>query len=92
MTQPGGRDPRRHVALAFMREGRLTSLPVRRSYRMAALELLAERFEVGRSYAEPEVNALLAGDAPDHATLRRLLVDEGLLRRDARRYWREAPH
>jgi len=44
--------------------------------------VLAERFEPGRPYPEGEVNDLLNGDAPDPATLRRLLVDHGLLDRE----------
>lgn len=84
----GTRDPRTHVLLAFFRNGRLTSVPSRASYRHAALEVLAERFDLGRTYPEAIVNELLAGDAPDPATLRRLLVDEGCLRREAGSYWR----
>lgn len=77
------RDPQAHVRLAFFRDGRLTSLPRRRAYLLAACAELADRFERGRRYTEREVNDILAGDAPDPATLRRLLVDEGLLERDA---------
>ena len=44
---------------------------------LAACAFLAERFEPGRRYSEAEVNELLRTDAPDPATLRRLLVDEG---------------
>ncbi len=55
---------------------------------LAACAFLADRFERGRRYPEAEVNALLADDAPDPATLRRLLVDEGHLRRDREAYWR----
>ena len=39
-------------------------------------------------YPEREVNALLAVWHPDTAALRRYLVDEGLLSRDAGVYWR----
>lgn len=84
-------DPDAHVQLAFVRDGRLTSLPRRRAYLLAACDLLAARFETGRRYAEAEVNEILAGDAPDHATLRRLLVDEGRLKRADGEYWRPAP-
>lgn len=84
------RDPATHVRLAFFRDGRLTSLPSRSSYRLAALAVLADRFAPGHRYAEREVNALLAEDAPDPATLRRLLVDHGLLARAGGEYWREA--
>jgi hypothetical protein len=78
MTTPN-RDPATHLRHAFVREGRLTSLPSRRAMLLAACAFLAERFEPGRDYGEAEVDALLAHDAPDHATLRRLLVDEGFL-------------
>ena len=82
------RDPADHARFAFFRDGRLTSLPSRPAIRLAALGILAERFAPGRSYPEAEVNALLAGDAPDHATLRRLLVDHGFLDRDRGTYTR----
>jgi hypothetical protein len=83
------RDPATHVRLTFFRDGRLTSLPSRRAFRLAALTLLADRFERDRRYPEGEANAILADDAPDVATLRRLLVDEGLLMRSAAGvYWR----
>ena len=84
---PAPRDPDTHVRLAFFRHGRLTSLPSRSSYRLAALAVLAERFEPGRRYTEREVSSLLADDSPDPATLRRLLVDNGLVSRAGGEYW-----
>ena len=42
----------------------------------------------GRRYPEREVCELLATDAPDVATLRRLLVAERFLERDHGSYWR----
>jgi hypothetical protein len=83
------RDPATHVRLAFFSDGRLTSLPSRTSYRLAALEILTARFERDRLYDEREVNAILVDDAPDPATLRRLLVDLGYLGRRHGTYWRE---
>ena len=85
------RDPDTHVLVAFFRDGRLTSLPSRSSYRLAALAALSERFEPDHLYDEREVNAILADDAPDPATLRRLLVDHGYLGRRGGTYWRERP-
>ncbi len=57
----------------------------------AACAFLVERFEPDRLYDEHEVNAILADDAPDPATLRRLLVDHGFLGRRNGAYWRERP-
>ena len=88
---PTRHDPAVHVRRAFFRDGRLTSLPSRESYRMAALAALAERFTRDRLYDEREVNEVLAGDAPDPATLRRLLIDHGYLGRRNGTYWRERP-
>lgn len=84
------RDPMTHVQHAFLRDGRLISLPRRRAYLLAACDMLAERFEPGRAYTEADVNAILADDGPDHATLRRLLVDEGRLERAGGLYRRVA--
>jgi hypothetical protein len=83
------RDPDAHLRHAFVRDGHLTSLPRRHDMLRAACAYLVERFEPGRRYAEAEVNAVLADDAPDVATLRRLLVDFGYLERAGGRYWRE---
>ena len=85
------RDPDVHLRHAFVRDGRLTSLPSRRPMTLAACRYLAERFEPGRRYVEAEVNAILGGDGPDHATLRRLLVDEGYLERERGIYRRTEP-
>ena len=84
-------DPATHLQHAFVRDGRLTSLPSRAPMLEAACAFLAERFEADRLYDEPEVNAILAEDAPDVATLRRLLVDRGYLGRRNGVYWRERP-
>lgn len=63
----------------FVEGGKLTSVPVRASQRRVVLEYLADRFEPGTDYAESEVNELLGAYHADYASLRRYLVDEGLL-------------
>ncbi len=68
--------------------GRLASIPTSRSKRRVVLDFLAARFEPGRVYPEPDVNAVLAAVHPDHAALRRYLVDEGFLERRDGFYWR----
>ena len=86
---PLSEDPAEDAVLsAFLREGRLTSVPAQRSKRLVVLGHLARVFEPGVRYPEREVNALLAVWHPDVAALRRYLVDEGLLSREAGVYWR----
>ena len=87
--EPLSEDPAESAVLAaFVRDGRLVSIPAQRSKRRVVLEHLVRVFEVGVRYPEREVNALLAVWHPDTAALRRYLVDEGLLSRAAGLYWR----
>lgn len=72
----------------FLRDGKLTQIPARRAKRMLLLDCIAQCFEPGRRYREAEVDAVLRSVHDDHATLRRYLVDEGFLSREAGYYWR----
>jgi hypothetical protein len=76
------------VLARFFSGEQLVELPAQRSKRLVVLERLALEFEPGRRYEEAEVNALLGRFHPDHATLRRALVDESFLDRAEGRYWR----
>ncbi|MEV4052376.1 DUF2087 domain-containing protein [Amycolatopsis sp. NPDC049688] len=66
---------------ALFRRGRLVSIPHSGKRRQLLLESLAERFEPGRLYTEQDVREKLSMVHDDHATLRRYLVDDGLLQR-----------
>jgi hypothetical protein len=79
---------RRKVLDAFVREGRITSVPAARAKRIVVLDWLVQAFEPGVRYPEREVNEIIATRHPDTAMLRRYLVDEGLLDRAAGEYWR----
>jgi hypothetical protein len=76
------------VLARFFRGRRLVEVPAQRSRRLVVLERLALEFEPGVRYAEREVNEVLIEFHPDYATLRRHLVDEGFLDREAGAYWR----
>ncbi|HEV2781410.1 MAG TPA: DUF2087 domain-containing protein [Actinophytocola sp.] len=80
------------VLRTFVPDGRLIRLPAKRGRRRVVLEHVVQSFEPGRRFPEREVDAVLrawcAGGEVDHVTLRRYLVDEGLLSRDHGVYWR----
>jgi hypothetical protein len=76
------------VLRAFVRDGRLTSIPTTWGKRRIVLEWLAQRFEPGRRYSENMVNLSIAQVHPDTAALRRYLVDDGFMSRDHGEYWR----
>jgi hypothetical protein len=67
----GAADPATAAVLrAFVRNGRLVSLPASRSKRLVVLEHLAMTFEPGVRYPEAEVDAILRAFHPDHAAPR----------------------
>jgi hypothetical protein len=76
------------VLRAFLRDGRLTSMPAHRGKRLVVLDHVVRIFEPGVRYPEREVNAMLRAFHDDVAALRRYLVDEGMLSREAGEYWR----
>jgi len=88
MQRPKGNDIRRSAfngppeLAAFFRNGRLETIPAGRERRQAVLVHVAGSFETGRDYFEDEVNRILQSVHSDHATLRRYLVDAGLLTRE----------
>lgn len=84
-----GLPPRQAAVLrAFLVDGRLASIPSTRSKRLVVLDHIAKVFEIGVRYPEREVDTLVRAFHPDYAALRRYLVDEGFLTREAGTYWR----
>ena len=76
------------VLRAFVRDGRLTSIPATHAKRLVVLDRLAQEFDPGRRYSEAMVNLILGKWHADTAALRRYLVDEGFLDRAEGEYWR----
>ncbi len=79
---------RARVLRAFVRDDRLVSIPASHGKRLVVLDWLVQRFDPGRRYSEREVNAIISRVNPDTAALRRSLVDEEMLSREAGVYWR----
>ncbi len=69
-------------------DGALRSIPARRGKRLVVLDRVVQVFDLGRQYSEHEVGVLLRAFHPDVAALRRHLVDEGFMSREAGVYWR----
>ncbi len=62
----GESDERRRVLEAFVRDGRITSLPAGRAKRLIVLDWLVQAFEPGVKYPEREVNEILASATRRH--------------------------
>lgn len=70
--------------------GQLSAIPTQNKKRLIVLRYLVKVFEIGQKYTEKQVNELLKQYNPDTASLRRYMVDDGLLQRESGIYWRPA--
>ncbi|GLW06596.1 hypothetical protein Misp01_17260 [Microtetraspora sp. NBRC 13810] len=86
MTTPADEEDR--ILRTFLIDGRLRAIPTRLSKRRVVLGHIAQSFEPGVHYPEQQVNDVLLAFHDDFAALRRYLVEEGLLDRQAGVYWR----
>ena len=83
-------DVYRHKVLnTFFRQGMLERLPAQQKKRRIVLEEFALHFEPGRRYQEAEVTGVIRPLFDDYCVIRRLLIDEQMLRREGTTYWRE---
>jgi hypothetical protein len=74
---------------SFIRDGRLVSIPAREKRRQVIYRYLRDQvFSEDRGYEEREVNQRLALFHPDVATIRRGMVDAGLVTRSGGIYRR----
>ncbi|GAA4422066.1 DUF2087 domain-containing protein [Actinokineospora soli] len=80
------------VLRVFVRGGKVVGMPAHAGKRRVVLEHVVQSFEPGVRYSEKEVDVVLRawceGGGVDFVTVRRYLVDAGLLSREAGEYWR----
>jgi hypothetical protein len=90
---PDAPDFEARVLRAFVRDGRLVSLPAQQRKRLVVYRHVLGRVlpDPGELVQERDLNMRLALLFPDPATLRRALVDTGLARREGMVYWRAVP-
>lgn len=72
---------REKIISSFLKDGKLTSIPVQRKKRRIILEEICKSFEGNRDYSEKEVNIIIADYHDDFCTIRREMISEGLLNR-----------
>jgi len=76
------------ILKSFVRNSRITAIPVGYKKKLVVLKWLADKFEKDIRYPEKQVNAVINMYHEDHASLRRYLVDFGFMKRDKGIYWR----
>jgi hypothetical protein len=72
----------------FGADGRLHTIPTRHAKLLVVLDRLAQEFEPGQTFTEAQVNEVLQRFHPDHAALRRYLVENDFMTREDGWYWR----
>ena len=77
---------RQKVLKTFFRKNRLVKLPVQKKKKLIVLEEFIRKFTPGRKYREEEVNDIIIKLYDDYCTIRRLMVDEGIMTRDKQVY------
>ncbi|MCE1187948.1 MAG: metalloregulator ArsR/SmtB family transcription factor [Ignavibacteria bacterium] len=75
------------VCKAFFEQGRLQKLPVQRKKRLLVLNEFYKKFSLYKPYTEKEVNEIIGSIYNDYCTIRRELIEEGLMDRDGSTYW-----
>lgn len=69
-------------------EGRLRKFPTAHKKKLVILKHILPNFEPGQGYREPEVNEIMRRYHDDVASLRRAMIDFGLMARASGLYWR----
>ncbi|MBI9075281.1 MAG: metalloregulator ArsR/SmtB family transcription factor [Desulfatibacillum sp.] len=75
------RNYRKRVLDVFFRNGRLERMPSQHKKRLIVLYEIAKRFHKGTEYTEQEVNALIEPAFSDYCTIRREMIDTGIMER-----------
>ncbi len=75
------------VLKTFMKKNKLTKLPVQHKKKLIILDEFVKKFRTDKKYEEKEIDSIINQVYGDHCTIRRLLIDEGLMKREKQIYW-----
>ena len=82
-----GDTPKARILRSFVEDGRIRKLPEQHAKRQVVLEWVLGQLE-DRRYKEREISAILKRYFDDYATLRRELINHGLMKREGGIYWK----
>ncbi len=77
---------RSKVLKTFFNKEKLLKLPVQKKKKMIILEEFFRKFEFDKVYPESEVDKIILKHYEDYCTIRRLLVEEGMMSRNKGNY------
>ena len=77
----------RKVLTAFLKNGRLTTIPAQLKKREIVWRHILAGIAVGQSLTEQEINERIHDFHEDHCTIRREMIACGIMKRDKETYW-----
>lgn len=78
---------RQKVLKSFFKKEKLVKLPVQWKKKMIVLDEFVKKFKPGKKYREEEVNQIIMQAYFDYCIIRRLMIDEGMMKRENQTYW-----
>lgn len=78
---------RQKVLKSFFKKEKLVKLPVQWKKKMIVLDEFVKKFKPGKKYREEEVNQIIMQTYFDYCIIRRLMIDEGMMKRENQTYW-----
>lgn len=78
----------RKVLRDYLENGRLKTIPAQRKKRDVILRHIVQELELGRRYAESEVNETISRFHEDYAIIRREFIMRRMMDREGGYYWR----
>ncbi|MDP2301139.1 MAG: metalloregulator ArsR/SmtB family transcription factor [Ignavibacteria bacterium] len=75
-------DYRNKVIKSFFKKNKLIKLPVQHKKRLIILDEIINSFEIGKKYDEPTLDKIINKFFDDHCTIRRLFIEEGMMKRE----------
>jgi hypothetical protein len=78
---------RSKVLKTFFKNEKLLKLPVQRKKRMIVLDEFVKKFNPVKKYTENEVNEIILQFYGDYCTIRRLMIDLKIMKRENQIYW-----
>ena len=91
-ANPARLSPKEKVIKNFIIDGRIKTLPAQRKKKRFLLEHILEDFELYRVYKETEVDEIIRKYFDDYCTIRRLMIEEGMMHRTAGNYKRNTTY
>jgi len=73
---------REQVLKTFFKDGKLVQMPAQHKKQIIVIKEIAKLFEKNKEYTEFELNRVIKPVAEDFCTIRRTLVDLGVLSRE----------